>query len=159
MLANSPCTNETSYRPPVRNIPPTHNDPMWPSLRRRDHGGEMHDEHTDPRLHRLHDQRMANATNRAVEIYPSDIVKRRTVTWDGMAAEMVQATSCERIELRFRAPLHLLAVCDHGMRSDGDTFVEGLPRSKLRDVSRKLTFVPAGHEYHEWQEPRVLMRV
>jgi AraC family transcriptional regulator len=45
------------------------------------------------------------------------------------------------------------------MRSDGDTFVEGLPRSKLQDASRKLTFVPAGHEYHEWQEPRVLMRV
>jgi AraC family transcriptional regulator len=37
--------------------------------------------------------------------------------------------------------------------------VEGLPRSRLRDVSRKLTFVPAGHEYHEWQEPRVLTRV
>jgi AraC family transcriptional regulator len=94
-----------------------------------------------------------------VEIYPPDAVKRRTVTWDGMAAEMVQAMSCEKIELRFRAPLHLLAVCFQGMRSDGDTFVEGLPRSRLRDVSRKLTFVPAGHEYHEWQEPRVLTRV
>jgi AraC family transcriptional regulator len=45
------------------------------------------------------------------------------------------------------------------MRSDGDTFVEGLPRSRLRDVSRKLTFVPAGHEYYEWQEPRVLTRI
>jgi AraC family transcriptional regulator len=57
-----------------------------------------------------------------------------------------QATMREKIEFRFRAPLHLLAVCDQGMRSDGDTFVEGLPRSSLRDVTRKLTFVPAGHE-------------
>jgi AraC family transcriptional regulator len=102
---------------------------------------------------------MADATNRAVEVYPPDIVKRRTVTWDGMAAETVQATMREKIEFRFRAPLHLLAVCDQGMRSDGDTFVEGLPRSSLRDVRRKLTFVPAGHEYYEWQEPRVLTRV
>jgi AraC family transcriptional regulator len=94
-----------------------------------------------------------------VEVYPPDIVKRHSVTWDGMAAEIVQATSREKIEFRFRAPLHLLAVCDQGMRNDGDTFVEGLPRSKLRDASRKLTFVPAGHEYYEWQEPRVLARI
>jgi AraC-like DNA-binding protein len=94
-----------------------------------------------------------------VEISPSDIVKRRTVTWDGMAAEIVQATMREKIEFSFRAPRHLLAVYDQGMRCDGDTFVEGLPRSRLRDVRRKLMFVPAGHEYHEWQEPRVLTRV
>ena len=27
-------------------------------------------------------------------------------------------------------------------------------RSTLRDLARKLTFVPAGHEYREWQDPR-----
>jgi AraC family transcriptional regulator len=26
-------------------------------------------------------------------------------------------------------------------------------------MARKLTFVPAGHEYYEWQEPRVLTRI
>jgi AraC family transcriptional regulator len=118
-----------------------------------------HDERTDQQAHRLADRPMGGTTNHAVEVYPPDIVKRHTVTWDGMAAEIVQATSRERIEFRFRAPLHLLAVCDQGMRNDGDTFVEGLPRSRLRDVSRKLTFVPAGHEYYEWQEPRVLTRI
>jgi AraC family transcriptional regulator len=119
---------------------------------------DRHDAFPDHRGYRQQDRSTVDAGNQAMEIYPADVVKRRTVTWDGMAAEMVQATSFEKIELRFRAPLHLLALCDHGMRSDGDTFVEGLPRSRLRDVSRKLTFVPAGHEYHEWQEPRVLMR-
>jgi AraC family transcriptional regulator len=119
---------------------------------------DRHDGLPGHRGYRQHDRSTVDAPNQAVEIYPPDVVKRHTVTWDGMAAEMVQATSLETIELRFRAPLHLLAVCDHGMRSDGDTFVEGLPRSKLQDASRKLTFVPAGHEYHEWQEPRVLMR-
>ncbi len=39
------------------------------------------------------------------------------------------------------------------------SFVEGLPRSTLRDFKRKLTFVPAGHEYHERHEPRTLTRV
>jgi len=94
-----------------------------------------------------------------VQIYPSDGVTRRTVTWDGMSAEIVQATRREKLEFRFHAPLHLLAVCDQGMRSEGETFVEGLPRSRLRDVTRKLTLVPAGHEYHEWHEPRVLTRI
>jgi AraC family transcriptional regulator len=85
-------------------------------------------------------------------------MKRRTVAWDGMAAEIVQATMRERIEFRFRSSHHLLVVYDQGMRSEGDTFVQGLPRSRLRDVTRRLTFVPAGHEFHEWQVPRVLTR-
>src|SRR5258708_15427959 len=95
----------------------------------------------------------------AVEISPDDTVTRRAVTWDGMAAEIVQATRHERIELRFRAPHHLLAVYEQGVRRDGETFVDGLPRSTLRDLKRKFTFVPAGHEYYEWQEPRNLARV
>jgi AraC family transcriptional regulator len=78
---------------------------------------------------------------------------------DGMTAEIVQATRREKMEFRFHAPLHLLAICDEGARSDGDTYVEVVPRSTLRDVRRKLTFVPAGHEYREWQEPRALTRV
>jgi AraC family transcriptional regulator len=105
------------------------------------------------------DRPLDDETDHGVEVYPTDVVKRRTVTWEGMAAEIVQATRREKMEFRFRGPLHLLVVCDQGMRSDGDTFVEGLPRSKLRDVKRKLTFVPAGHAYHEWHEPRVLTRV
>jgi AraC family transcriptional regulator len=76
-----------------------------------------------------------------------------------MTAETVQAKTLDRIEFRFRAPMHLLVVCERGVRRDGDTFVEGLPRSALRDLTRKLTFVPAGHEYHEWQDPRILTRL
>ena len=94
-----------------------------------------------------------------VAVQPSDAVKRSPRACDGMVAEIVQATRREKLELRFCGPLHLLAVYDQGMRRDGDTFVEGLPRSKLRDVTRKLTFVPAGHAYHEWHEPCALMRV
>src|SRR3984957_7027556 len=95
----------------------------------------------------------------AVNISPSHLVGRRALTRHGVTAEMIQAKSLDRIEFRFRAPMHLLVVCERGVRREGDTFVEGLPRSALRDLSRKLTFVPAGHEYHEWHVPRVLTRL
>jgi AraC family transcriptional regulator len=100
-----------------------------------------------------------NAVTSTLEIAPGDAVKRRTVAWPGMTAEIVQATRREKIECRFRGPVHMLAVCEQGARSDGETFIEGLPRSALRDLKKKLTFVPAGHEYREWQEPRILSRV
>src|SRR5207253_374216 len=139
MLVNSSSANVASYDPFYGNTSQPRRAATLPS--------------------QLRDRPTVEATNHAVEIYPSDIVKRRTVATDGMAAEIVQAMRREKVEFRFRAPLHLLAICDQGARSDGDTYVEGLPRSTLRDVRRKLTFVPAGHEYREWQEPRVLTRV
>ena len=120
---------------------------------------ERHDQGIDQRAHRLHDRPTVDQTNHAVEVYPPGIVKRHIVTWDGAAAEIVEATRAEKVEFRFHAPVHLLAVYERGTRKEGETFVEGLPRSKLRDVGRKLTFVPAGHVYHEWQEPRVPTRV
>jgi AraC-like DNA-binding protein len=89
-----------------------------------------------------------------VEISPLAAVKRRTVRGYGMVAESVQSTSQGGIQHRFRAPVHLLVMYEKGVRRDGETFVEGLPRSTLRNLERKLTFVPAGHEYHEWHEPR-----
>jgi AraC family transcriptional regulator len=76
-----------------------------------------------------------------------------------MGAEFVELSGDARIECRFKAPVHLLIVYEQGLRREGETFVEGLPRSALRDLSRKLTFVPAGHEYHAWQEPRTPTRL
>jgi AraC family transcriptional regulator len=101
---------------------------------------------------------MRSVIDPSVTISPADGVKRRAMAWSGMAAEIVQATTHERIETRFRAPVHLLAVCERGVREHGETHVEGLAKSTLRDLCRKFTFVPAGHAYHEWQEPRVLSR-
>lgn len=100
-----------------------------------------------------------STTSQSVQVSPSNIIKRQAIAWDGMAAEIVQATQNERLELRFRSSFHLLAVYEQGARNDGDTFVEGLPRSALRDFKRKLTFVPAGHEFRECHDPRILTRV
>jgi AraC family transcriptional regulator len=95
----------------------------------------------------------------AVSIFPSEGVVRRRAVWRGMAAETVTVTRHGRTEFRFRAPVHLLVMLEAGTRSDGLTFVEGLPAAGLRNYQRKLIFVPAGHEFVDWQETRSLPRV
>lgn len=94
-----------------------------------------------------------------VNIQPAGAVIRRLVSWDGMAAEVVQATRHDRMEVAYHGTRHLLAVCDQGVRHQGETVVEGFARSTLRDTSRRLTFVPAGHTYSDRHEPRVLTRM
>jgi AraC family transcriptional regulator len=113
---------------------------------------------TERQDHVQRDRSMVDAINHAVEISPRDSVKRRRVTLCGMAVETVEATRRDRIESRFCAPVHLLAVYERGVRHNGGTFIEGLPESTLRNFGRKLIFVPAGHKYHDWQEPRICTR-
>jgi AraC family transcriptional regulator len=108
---------------------------------------------------RRSDYLLKNVSYPFVEISPSNTVKRLRMTWSGMVAEFVQSTSHDRIEYRFCAPRHLFVAFEQGARRDGETFVEGLPKSTRRDLARKLTFVPAGHEYHEWHDPRIPARL
>jgi AraC family transcriptional regulator len=146
MLVTSSCPNVASYDQPHQPLI----EAGAPVQRRFGHGTQAY---------RLLNRPMVEKTNQGVEVHPADVVKRHVVTWDGMAAEIVHATRRERLEFRFRGTRHLLVLCEQGVRSDGDTFVEGLPRSTQRDVTRKLTFVPAGRTYQEWHEPRVLTRI
>ena len=76
-----------------------------------------------------------------------------------MGVEFVQAARPERVDYSFRSRAHLLVAYEHGVRRDGETFVEGAPKSTLRNVAGKLTFAPSGHEYLEWHEPRTPMGV
>jgi AraC family transcriptional regulator len=98
-------------------------------------------------------------SNPTVEISPPGVVRRRSITSHGMTAEVVQSASPIRVEYRFCEPVHLLVIYEDGARRDGETFVEGLPRTNLRRFARKLTFVPARHRYHEWHEPRTPSRL
>jgi hypothetical protein len=66
---------------------------------------KRYDERADRRTHPVHDRSLVRATN-AVRVYPPDIVKRRTVAWDGKVAETVQTIGPEKIEFRFRAPIY-----------------------------------------------------
>jgi AraC family transcriptional regulator len=94
-----------------------------------------------------------------LELSPAGVVSRRASAWDGITVEVIQFVTHDKIEFRFRAPCHLLLAYEEGVRDEGETVVDDLPPSTLRTLRRKLTFVPAGHEYREWQRPRVRSRV
>jgi AraC family transcriptional regulator len=95
---------------------------------------------------------------RVVDYSPCEIVRRHSAAWSGLLVETVQLRRHKPFEYGFRAPCHLLIAAELGERDDGETLVEGLPRSTLRDFSHKLTFVPAGHVFRGSQRPRVLTR-
>jgi AraC family transcriptional regulator len=94
-----------------------------------------------------------------VEISPPDIVRRRLANWGAIQADTVKLTRRETFEDGFQARRHLLIVYERAERHDGETLIEGLPKSTLREFNCKLSFVPAGHRFYGWQRPRVLTRV
>ena len=95
----------------------------------------------------------------AVEISPSGAVERQAVTGRGIRAELIQSMSRNRIEFRYRGPSHLVLAYQQGARCGGETFVDGTSRSTPRDFTRKLTLLPAGHDYFEWHQLQTTARV
>jgi AraC family transcriptional regulator len=96
---------------------------------------------------------------RIVEISPPDIARRRLSNWGGIQADDVRVIRRKTFEDGFQAQRHLLIAYERAERLDGETFIEGLPKSTLREFNYKLSFVPAGHRFYGWQTPRVLTRV
>jgi AraC family transcriptional regulator len=94
-----------------------------------------------------------------VQIAPSDIARRHTTAWNGIRTDAVQVVRNEPFEYGIRTPDHVLIMTERAARDDGETLVEGLPTSTLREFSRKLSLVPAGHRFFGWQKPRMLTRV
>ena len=94
-----------------------------------------------------------------VEISPPDIARRRLADWGAIQADNVRVTRRETFEDSFQARRHLLIAYERAERHDGETLIEGLPKSTLREFNCKLSFVPAGHRFYAWQTPRVLTRV
>jgi AraC family transcriptional regulator len=93
-----------------------------------------------------------------VEVSPPDAVSRRTASCRGLAVEIIQANRRCRLDYHYDAPSPMLVFHQRGVRHDGCTVIEGLPKSTLQDCSRKLVFVPGGRRYHDWHEPRTLAR-
>jgi AraC family transcriptional regulator len=94
-----------------------------------------------------------------IRFNPPDFVERRLVDWPGLQAEIVTAKERTPFDYRYRADRHLLIAAECSERDDGETVLEGLPKSTQRNLSRRLTLVPAGRELYGWQNPRVLARV
>lgn len=99
-----------------------------------------------------------DATSDRVEISRSDVVRRHVASWSGIKADSIQVIRREPYEHRYKAPCHMLIMSERQERDDGETVIEGLPKSSLRLMNQKLTFVPAGHEFYGWQVPRTLSR-
>jgi AraC family transcriptional regulator len=96
---------------------------------------------------------------RIVEISPPDIAHRQLANWGRIQADNVRVTRRETFEDGFQAQRHLLIAYERAERHDGETLIEGLPKSTLREFNCRLSFVPAGHRFFGWQTPRVLTRV
>jgi AraC-like DNA-binding protein len=94
-----------------------------------------------------------------VQFAPPDIARRRFATWSGIQTDAVEVVRRVPFEYDFRASRHLLIMCERAERDEGETIVEGLPRSTLHELSRTMSFVPAGHRFSGWQKPRTLPRV
>jgi AraC family transcriptional regulator len=94
-----------------------------------------------------------------VEISPPDIARRRLADWGAIQADAVRVTRRETFEYGFQARRHLLIAYERAERYDGETQIEGLPKSSLREFNCTLSVVPAGHRFYGWQTPRVLTRV
>ena len=100
-----------------------------------------------------------NILDRNVQIYPSDAVKRYSIGCNSFIAETIYAPTGSKIYVRYRASAHLLVLYEEGSRRRGETSIRGLPASTLRAFSKKLTFVPAGFCFREWQETDTLIRI
>lgn len=101
----------------------------------------------------------ADFSRSGVHFSPADIAHRRQTRWNGVAADSVEFTRREPFAYRIQSHCHTLIVSERQSRNDGETSLEGLPKSNLREFSHKLSFVPSGHRFCGWQKPRVLGRV
>jgi AraC family transcriptional regulator len=93
-----------------------------------------------------------------VQITPVELVERVGTGCPGWFVETMCAPIGSRLELEFQGPVHLLVMYE-GSRRDGETSIDGFAPSKTRNLTRKLTFVPAGFGYRERLEGAVCTRL
>ena len=102
---------------------------------------------------------MNNIVYSTVQIAPAEAVRRHKLAWHGMAVESIEAPGHSRIEYRFHASINMLAMYDQGIRRGGVTAIDGMPPSTIRNFVRKLTLVPAGHDFRDLHEESKLTRM
>lgn len=86
---------------------------------------------------------------------PAPMHRQRFAVCAGMTAEIAFVVTRRPFESHYCGPLHLLIAHECLVRSRGATTVEGAPPSNLQNLSRTLTFVPAGCRFREWHEPDI----
>ena len=94
----------------------------------------------------------------AVQFTPADIARHDLVGGNGIAIDTVTVVRRQPYAYRLHASCHLLIMVERAEREDGETLIEGLPKSTRRKFSGRLSFVPSGHRFCGWQKPRLLTR-
>jgi len=93
-----------------------------------------------------------------VAVSPPVITQRQSADWGLVQPDQVDVIRHESFEYEFKGLRHVLIASERAERHDGETIVDGLPRSTCREWNGKMTFVPAGHRFYGWQKPRALLR-
>ena len=91
-------------------------------------------------------------------VSPVDTVTRSISGIPSCFAETVSVPAHTKAAISFAGPLHLLVLYHEGYRGEGLATVSGLPASKMRSVTSRLTIVPAGSCFHEVYEARSMTR-
>jgi AraC family transcriptional regulator len=103
---------------------------------------------------------LGNSTTRIPHfaVAPPAIARRQSADWGFVQAEHLEIIRHEAFDYEFKGSRHMLIASERAERYDGETLVDGLPRSNQRAWSRKMTFIPAGCRFYGWQKPRALTR-
>jgi AraC family transcriptional regulator len=101
---------------------------------------------------------MPESSHARVVFDPGEAATRQLATWRGMSAELVQLGGRDPFNYAFRSSSHLFIACRRAIRSDGETQIDGLRPSTLREFSGKMLFVPAQHGFRGRFVPRAPLR-
>jgi AraC family transcriptional regulator len=128
-------------------------------LRRFDNRSDDSPQRSNTQALRLLDSKFGEGTSPILDAEPAHAVSRLAAAWEGIRAEIVQPATRDKVEFRFRAPCHLLLVYEDAVRDEGETLVDDRVCSTSRTLTRRLTFIPAGHDFREWLRPRGATRI
>jgi AraC family transcriptional regulator len=84
---------------------------------------------------------------------PPRTLELKASEWHGLRAVTIKLTTRAPIDFNLIEKSHLLVALEHARRYDGETLVQGLPKSTRRDLTHKLTFIPAGCAFSGWMKP------
>jgi AraC family transcriptional regulator len=91
--------------------------------------------------------------NEPAILSPPRTLELKASEWRGVRAVAIKLTTRAPIDFNLTEKSHLLVALEHARRYAGETLVEGLPKSTRRDLTHKLTFIPAGCAFSGWMKP------
>jgi AraC family transcriptional regulator len=80
-----------------------------------------------------------------------DIESLKRRSWPGITAHFVRFATPLTYDFKVDKSSSYIALHDF-YRVDGETFVEGLPRSYVKDMRNRMTFIPRGCEIEGWTQ-------